>query len=156
MGGQGRRACEELLSNLTLFGRVYTRATIWTRSEAHYSQVGLTTVHCGTRMSHTTGFGMSSPGCATVLTQSTDTSKAAPSSPTGQGDTLTIIQDDQQWGQKVTHALDVANLNVLPDVAAEKQGTMRVPTLHMACTLPACSFRTLLAPFSCLVLHPSV
>lgn len=30
---------------------------------------------------------------------------------------LTIIQDDQERGQQVTHALHVANLNVLPDVA---------------------------------------
>lgn len=77
---------------------------------------------------------------------------------TGGHTQLTIIQDDQQWGQKVTHALDIANLNVLPDVAAEKQGTVRAPqpTPHMACPLPACSFRALLAPFSRLVLHPSV
>lgn len=36
----------------------------------------------------------------------------------GREGTLTIIQDDQQWGQEVTHALDIASLNVLPDVAA--------------------------------------
>ena len=38
--------------------------------------------------------------------------------PGGREGTLTIIQDDQKWGQEVTHALDIADLNVLPDVAA--------------------------------------
>lgn len=37
--------------------------------------------------------------------------------PWGSKDTLTIIQNDQQWSQKITHALDIADLNVLPDVA---------------------------------------
>lgn len=48
-------------------------------------------------------------------------------------DTLTIIQDDQQRGQEVTHALDVADLDVLPDVAAREAGrnewaTPSIPT----------------------------
>lgn len=38
----------------------------------------------------------------------------------GKEDTLTIIQNDQQWSQKVTHTLDIANLNVLPDVATKE------------------------------------
>lgn len=43
--------------------------------------------------------------------------KEATSPGRGQEGPLTIIQDDQQWGQEILHALDIADLNV-PDVAA--------------------------------------
>jgi hypothetical protein len=42
--------------------------------------------------------------------------------PSWGGRTLTVIQDDQQWSQKITHALDIADLDVLPDVAAREEG----------------------------------
>lgn len=48
--------------------------------------------------------------------------EADPSPPTVREVTLTIIQDDQQRGQEVTHALDVADLDVLPDVTAGEMG----------------------------------
>lgn len=48
-------------------------------------------------------------------------------------DTLTVVKDDQQRGQEVTHALDIADLDVLPDVAAGEMGrnewaAPRIPT----------------------------
>lgn len=50
--------------------------------------------------------------------------ESAPSS-LGREGTLTIIQNDQQWSQKVTHALDIANLYVLPDVAVSDTKVLR-------------------------------
>ena len=35
---------------------------------------------------------------------------------------LTVIQDDQQRGQEVTHTLHISNLQVLPDVTAQSNG----------------------------------
>lgn len=46
----------------------------------------------------------------------------------GQSHPLTIVQDDQERGQQVTHPLHVANLNVLPDVAV-KEGRKAVSPL---------------------------
>lgn len=68
----------------------------------------------------------------------------------GQSHPLTIIQDDQERGQQVTHPLHVANLNVLPDVAV-KEGRKAVSPLPMARTKP---LPHATAPWHVPCLHP--
>ena len=47
--------------------------------------------------------------------------------PGGREGTLTIIQDDQKWGQEVTHALDIANLNVSGEASGKMHGRACCP-----------------------------
>lgn len=68
----------------------------------------------------------------------------------GQSHPLTIIQDDQERGQQVTHPLHVANLNVLPDVAV-KEGRKAMSPLPMARTKP---LPHATAPWHVPCLHP--
>lgn len=81
----------------------------------------------------------------------------------GREGTLTIIQDDQQRGQQVTHALDVADLNVLPDVAVRHTGRpVMAPTVCLSNPLLLSSHPALVPhlspgptpPASCLDFHP--